>query len=214
MRRWLEILFFAAAVRPFVFLWVGLAVRNRASLPRSGPAIVVANHNSHLDTLVLKALFPLARIDRVRPVAAADYFLRSGAMAWFATNLIGILPIERTGRLRGAAESIEACVAALERGEILILFPEGTRGEPEQLSNFKRGIAHLAERLPNVPITPVFMRGLGRVLPRGDWLPVPFFCDVFVGEAMPRLADRAGFMTELEARMTSLAAEGHVTLWE
>jgi len=214
MRRALQMLIFALAIRPFVFVWVGLAVRNRERLPLVGPAVIVANHNSHLDTLVLMALYPLRLLHRVRPVAAADYFLKPGPLGWLATTVIGILPIERTGRFRGAADSIEACAAALRRGEILILFPEGSRGEPERLSTFKRGIAHLAERLPDVPVIPVFMRGLGKVLPRGDWLPVPFFCDVFIGDSLPLHADRAGFMAELESRMAALSNEGHVTPWE
>ncbi len=214
MRRMAQILFFALFVRPFVFLWVGLAVHGREGLPREGPAVIVANHNSHLDTLVLMALYPLATLIRVRPVAAADYFTKPGPFGWFAANIIGILPMERAGRFRGAAESIEACGAALRRGEILILFPEGSRGEPERLSTFKRGIAHLVERVPDVPVVPVFMRGIGKVLPRGDWLPVPFFCDVFVGAPLPRLVDRAQFMEELERSMLALAAQGHVTPWE
>jgi 1-acyl-sn-glycerol-3-phosphate acyltransferase len=214
MARALQMLFFGLLVRPFVFVWVGLAVRNRERLPLQGPAIVIANHNSHLDTMVLMALFPLGLLHRVRPVAAADYFAKPGAFGWFASNVVGILAMERSGRFRGAAESIDACEAALKRGEILILFPEGSRGEPERLSTFKRGIAHLAERLPDVPVTPVFMRGLGKVLPRGDWLPVPFFCDVFVGENLPRFIERAAFMDALERSMLALSAEGHVTPWE
>lgn len=212
MARALQILFFSLVVRPFVLLWIGLAVSHKDRLPRSGPAIIIANHNSHLDTLVLMALMPMRALHRIRPVAAADYFLRTRAMAWFATYIIGIIPITRSGH--GGQNPLEGAEAALCRSDILILFPEGSRGEPEQLSRFKSGIAHLAARCPEAPITPVFMRGLGKVLPRGDWLPVPFFCEVHVGEPVARPEGRAAFMAEVESRMLALAAEGHATPWE
>ena len=74
MYRCLKILFFALCIRPLVLVGLGLNIVNRKHLPTRGPAVIAANHNSHLDTLVLMSLFPLAQIHRVRPVAAADYF--------------------------------------------------------------------------------------------------------------------------------------------
>jgi 1-acyl-sn-glycerol-3-phosphate acyltransferase len=213
LARLLQILFFVAVVRPFVLLWIGLSVRHKERLPRTGPAIIAANHNSHLDTLVLMALLPLRQLHLVRPVAAADYFLKTRTMAWFAINVIGILPITRSGGAQGA-DPLAECEAALRRGAILILFPEGSRGEPERLAGFKKGISHLATRLPEVPVVPVFMRGLGKVLPRGDWIPVPFFCTVSAGERLLGFADRTAFMTELEGRMTLLSSETPAAPWE
>jgi 1-acyl-sn-glycerol-3-phosphate acyltransferase len=65
-----------------------------------------------------------------------------------------------------------------------------------------------------VPIVPVFLHGLGKVLPRGEILPVPFFVDVFIGEAMNWGGDRAAFMAELDRRMHALAAEGKFPPWD
>ncbi len=205
MARLLRLIFFVLIARPLALLVLGLNVRHRERLPGSGPAIIAANHNSHLDTLVLLSLFPLKQLPKLRPVAAADYFTVNPLLSWFSLNVIGILPIQRT--TKGGADPLKPCEAALERGEILVLFPEGSRGEPEVMSRFKRGIAVLAARRPEVPVTPVFLHGLGKALPKDDPILVPFFCDVFVGETLHGLPDQSAFMSELEARMHSLASE-------
>ena len=157
---------------------LGLNVRHRERLPAQGPAIIVANHNSHLDTLTLISLMPLSLLPKVRPVAALDYFMKTKFLAWFATRIIGILGIDR----QGGGNPLAGPNAALKRGEILVLFPEGSRGEPEKLTEFKRGVALLVKENPDVPVIPVFMHGLGKSLPKGTWVIVPFICDIFIGE--------------------------------
>ncbi|WP_218963036.1 1-acyl-sn-glycerol-3-phosphate acyltransferase [Iodobacter sp. BJB302] len=76
MKRFLRILFVLLLARPLVRLWFGVTVRHQERLPLKGPAIVLANHNSHLDILTLYSLFPLALISNVQPAAAADYFFK------------------------------------------------------------------------------------------------------------------------------------------
>lgn len=206
--RWV---FFNLLVRPLVLLVIGLNVRGREHLPDHGPAILVANHNSHLDTLVLMTLLPSHLLARVRPVAAADYFLSNPLLAWFATRIIGILPIERSGRSR--RDPLADMVTALEQGEILILFPEGSRGEPEQLQAFKSGVAHLVKRKPETPVVPLYLHGLGKALPKGEALLVPFFCDVFIGEPLNWHGDGREYMQQLDQSMHALAEQGSFPRW-
>jgi len=190
MRMLLKYIFFLTIVRPLLSVILGLNVRHRERLPVQGPAILVANHNSHLDSLALMSLLPLRLLPKVRPVAAADYFLQGRVRSWISRHMIGIIPLQRQADGQSFDERLAGVYEALDGGDILILFPEGSRGAPERLSRFKSGIAYVAQRL------------------------VPFFCDVIVGQAMPRAMDPAAFMQTLEARMRDLAAEGNFLPWE
>ena len=212
MNRLLRFVFFRLVVRPVVGIALGVTVRHRERLPAAGPAVLVANHNSHLDTMVLMTLLPPRLLPKVRPVAAEDYFLKNRLMAWFSLRIVGILPIVRGGG--GKSDPLAAVHEALARGEIVILFPEGSRGEPERLSEFKSGVAHLARAHPQVPVIPTFLHGLGKSLPKGSAVFVPFCCDVVVGEPIPWQEDRKLYMQELRERMSALAGEVQLTAWE
>ena len=126
----LRVLFVTCVAYPVVWFWLGIHVRHRERLPCKGPAIIAANHNSHLDILTLLSLFPLLSIPGVQPAAAADYFFKTWWLKWFSMNVIGIIPVVRGGAGAHAADPLEGCYKALEAGKVLVIFPEGTRGEP------------------------------------------------------------------------------------
>ena len=201
MYRFCRVLFALCIARPITLLFLGLNVRNKETLQWENPSIIVANHNSHLDTLVLLSLVPLHQVHKVNPAAATDYFLSNKLTSWLSRNFLGIVGVSRK---RNGKHPLAECQAALEKGHSLILFPEGTRGEPEKMQSIKSGIASLAKQFPSAPVVPVFMHGLGRALPKGEWLLIPFFCDVFVGEQIQWQGDKNSFIKKLENQFLAL----------
>ena len=205
-------LLFTLLVKPLVFVIIGLNIRHRQRLPDKGPAIIVANHNSHLDTLVLMSLFSIGLLPKVRPVAASDYFLNKGIYSWMACNLIDIIPLDR--KLRKSIDAqFKPIYEALDNDEIIIIFPEGRRGEAEHLSHFKRGIAVLSQQYPTIPVIPVFLQGLGKCLPKGEGMFVPFVCDVIIGKEMFWQQDNKTFLSQLEQKVHELAKDITSTPW-
>jgi 1-acyl-sn-glycerol-3-phosphate acyltransferase len=202
-------------IRPLVFIYLGVNIRRRNLIPRQGPCILVANHNSHLDTMLLMVAVPSSLLEHLRPVAAADYWLKGKLRTWFSHNVLNIVPIYRNKEDRGENQDPLAGIdQALEENSAVIFFPEGSRGEPEEMTGFKRGIAILASRHPDVPIVPIYLQGLGRALPRGEGMVVPFMCDMFVGEHLYWGGDEAEFMERLKRRFETLSREGYRPQWE
>ena len=206
LRRLSAILFFALVARPVLLIATGLHVTGRERLPMAGPAVIAANHNSHLDVVALMSLFPLRLLHRVRPVAAADHFLKPGFIGWMGRTLFNLVPIDRSGK--GAEAAIAPVRAALDAGDIVIIFPEGTRGEPEVLARFRRGASLLAREYPDVPFVPVHLHGLGKSLPRGEWRFVPFASEARIGAPRTNRAGAGKSMAErLQADIETMAAE-------
>ncbi|MDN5101398.1 lysophospholipid acyltransferase family protein [Aliarcobacter butzleri] len=183
MKRVVKVLFFAFIVKPIVFVVLGLNIKGREKLPLEGGAVIAPNHNSHLDTLVIMSLYPLSKIYKIRPVAAADYFMRNKFVSWISTYCIGIIPLDRTGA-SSQEELFKEPHEALDNKDILILFPEGSRGKPEQMTRLKKGLFYLLKDKKDIPIIPIAMQGLGNSLPKGEALFVPFNCQVVIGESI------------------------------
>lgn len=208
----LRLIIFTMIIKPIILIVLGLNIRRREWLPKEGPIVIIANHNSHLDTLVLLSLFQGKGFKKARPVAAGDYFFKNKLLKWFSINIMQIIPIERkmTRDIKGLFEPI---VRALDEGSIIILYPEGSRGEPEKLSKYKSGIYYLMRERPDIPIQPLFLHGLGKSLPKGSKLFVPFFVDIFVGQSFLFNKNRKEFMDELNSRMYDLRNEGDFKEW-
>lgn len=217
MKGLLRLLLLVLIARPLALFLTGADVTGRERLPLKGPAIVAANHSSHVDTLLLLAIFPSRAVARVRPVAAADYFLKDPVIGWFSRHVIGIVPVARLKAGQRSQESNEDVLAparaALAAGDIVVVFPEGTRGDGDELGQLKSGVARLAEAFPDAPVTPVWIQGAGRVLPKGEAIPAPLNCAVLVGEPVVWAGDRHAFMAGLRAALLALKADAPPLRW-
>ena len=209
--------FLALIARPLAAFLTGADVIGAERLPREGPAIIAANHTSHVDTLLLLTMFPPRLMGRLRPAAAADYFLRGPVIGWFSRNLVGIVPIERQAPKTPSADRQDVLAparSALAAGDIVIIFPEGTRGPAlDDLAPLKAGVARLSAAFPEAPVIPVWIEGAGRVLPKGAFLPAPMNCTVLVGEPIRWRGDRLDFLEDLRASLTELRSRAPPQRW-
>jgi 1-acyl-sn-glycerol-3-phosphate acyltransferase len=209
----LRLLMIVLVFRPLAVILTGADVCGREHLPLKGPAIVVANHNSHVDTFLLLAIFPAGALKHVRPAAAADYFLANPLIGWFSRHIIGIVPVERN-KVGGDVDVLAPARAALAAGDIVVIFPEGTRGDAsDRMAPLKSGVARLAEAFPDALVAPVWIEGAGRVLPKGKGLPVPMNCSIHVGPPLRWGGDRHAFMESVRGALEQLRAEAPPLHW-
>ncbi len=167
---------------------VGAHPRWIGSKPTTALRIYYANHTSHMDTLALWCALPGELRAKTRPVAARDYWSGAGIKSYVATRGFNVLFIDRSPDNRDR-DPLAPLGEALERGESLIIFPEGTRRAQALPSPFKSGIFHLAAKFPNAELIPVYLDNLYRSMPKGTYLPVPLTCSVRFGAPLPRVAD-------------------------
>lgn len=160
----------ALIIRAWLRVYHRFEVQGADNLPSSGSFILVANHQSHLDTPCLLAAVPLRSLHRAFPAAAADYFFESVPRSAFSSIVINAMPFDRQAK---GAESLEVCRALLANpGNILILFPEGTRSPTGELGRFRSGIGRLVAGT-QTPVVPCFLEGAYRAFPKGASVPRP-----------------------------------------
>jgi 1-acyl-sn-glycerol-3-phosphate acyltransferase len=160
----------ALLLRAWMWAYHRLRIDGRANIPAGGSFVLVCNHTSHLDTLAMLCAMPLNRIHRTFPAAAADYFFSSLPRSAVAAILINALPFDR--KLKGA-ESLRVCAELLANpGNVLILFPEGTRTTTGELGRFRSGIGRLVAG-SDVPVLPCHLDGGFRAWPKGKLAPRP-----------------------------------------
>lgn len=173
-----------------------------------GRRVYYGNHSSHGDfVLIWSALPPVLRA-QARPVAAAEYW-RSGALRRYLIRRVfkGVL-VERDAEQR-TEDPVATMTAAVEAGNALILFPEGTRNPGEGVLPFKSGLYHLATRCGDLELVPVWLENLNRVMPKGRLIPLPLLCTARFGAPL-RLAegeDKQGFLERTRAALLALAPQ-------
>ena len=191
-------------MRIFLRVIVGVKLIRKDALKKQKQFIIVSNHNSHIDTMALMSSLSFNQLPKTHPVAAGDYFGGSPIKAFFSKLFTNAILIRRT-KDGGSENPIEQMSQALKEGKSLILFPEGSRGEPEKMQEFKKGIGVLLQKHPNVHYLPVYMSGMGKVLPKGEKLLVPFDSYVLFGEpTLCKSADVTEIVREIEANIIEL----------
>jgi 1-acyl-sn-glycerol-3-phosphate acyltransferase len=182
------------SLRPLASLIAGIArtvsgvqVTWRDGIPSAKQSIFFANHTSHLDFVVLWSSLPREFRTVTRPVAAEDYW-DHGLRRTVAVGVFNALLIPRrrgNGSVEAQArETIDRIAAGMEDRYSLIIFPEGTRGTGDEVAPFKSGLYFLCRQKPGVQLVPAYMENLNRILPKGEFLPVPLISRLTFGSPL------------------------------
>jgi 1-acyl-sn-glycerol-3-phosphate acyltransferase len=171
--------------------------------------VYFANHNSHGDFVLIWTVLPPALRRVTRPVASADYWTVSTMRRFIGERVFRAVLIDRDPKTR-KGDPIEMMTDALDENASLILFPEGTRNtSDDRLLPFKSGLFHLASARPQVEFVPVWIENLNRVMPKGEFVPIPILCTVTFGSPLRASdgEDKAAFLDRARMALLALAPE-------
>lgn len=197
----------ATAVATFARLITGVRGEWRGCAPDPRPRIYFANHRSHADFVLIWTVLPAPLRRVTRPVAGADYWLKNGLRRFFGERVFKAVLIDRT--VTRDSDPIAIMAAALDEKSSLILFPEGTRNMGEEpLLPFKSGLYHLAKARPDVELVPIWIENLNRVMPKGEFVPIPLLCTVTIGApiVLGEGEDKGAFLDRSRNWLLALAA--------
>ena len=173
--------------------------------PKAEQRIYFANHQSHLDWVLIWAALPSELRATTRPIAARDYWQAGRFRHWLTREVFHAVYVQRQ---RGAPDEdpLQPLVEALASGDSLVIFPEGTRGHQGQPQPFKAGLYHLAEQFPQVQLVPAWIDNVQRVMPKGEVVPVPILCTVTFGApiTLGEGEDKRDFLARARAAVVAL----------
>jgi 1-acyl-sn-glycerol-3-phosphate acyltransferase len=181
MKKIILIIIYTIFWRNFLRIFIGLQYFNNKSLRNIKQFILIANHNSHMDTMALMSAIPSRFIHRVHPIAARDFFGGSLFSRILMRYLVNATLIRRD-REDPKRDPIDDMDKMLKKQRSLILYPEGSRGIPGRMSNFKRGLGYLVQRNPNINVIPVYLENIYKTLPKGKKLILPYNCSIKFGQ--------------------------------
>lgn len=170
-------------LRGFLKIIVGVKFSKADFLLEEEQFIIVANHNSHLDTMTILASLPSKITHKVKPVAAADHFGKTKLKEKLTNFFVNTLLIQRKrDKENPENDPINKMIKTLDDGYSLLIFPEGTRGEPEISQPLKPGVALVLSSRPKVKYVPAYMKGMGKAMPKSDNLILPYNSTLIYGE--------------------------------
>ena len=150
--------------------------------PTAEQRIYFANHQSHLDWVLIWAALPKDLRTTTRPIAAKDYWTASPFKHWLTREVFNAVYVAR--QRTEDQDPLEPLQDALAHGDSLVIFPEGTRSNKGDPQPFKSGLFHLAEQFADVQLIPAWIDNVQRVMPKGEVVPVPILCTVTFGAPM------------------------------
>ena len=185
-------------------LLTGATVRWIDSQPDTCQRVYFANHTSHLDALVLWSSLPAEVRRLTRPVAAKDYWEKS-AFKQYIASVFDALLIDRL-EIKVHQSPIDLMLREIGDTHSLIVFPEGSRNTKPTLTDFKSGLYYLCKKRPDLEAVPVYMDNLNRVLPRGEFLPVPLLSCITFGPPiwLERNEPKTAFLKRARASVSRL----------
>ena len=200
MRAKLMSLFLLGLIR----VLTGAQARWQGCPPKAEQRIYFANHQSHADLVLMWAALPEELRSITRPIAAKDYWTKTPFKQWITTAVFNAIYVDRAKT--GEQDPLEPLIDALESGDSVILFPEGTRGNQEEPQKFKSGLYNLAQKFPNVVLVPAWINNVQRVMPKGEIVPVPILCSVTFGApiALGAGEERSEFLTRARLAVLDL----------
>jgi 1-acyl-sn-glycerol-3-phosphate acyltransferase len=157
----------------------GASVRWIDSQPDTCQRVYFANHTSHLDAIVVWSALPMNLRCQTRPVAAKEYWTR-GWLRRYLARIFNALLIDRT-EIKVHQSPVDLMIREMGNTYSLIIFPEGGRSAGEEIGEFKSGLYYLCKKRPDLEVVPVHIDNLNRVLPRGEFLPVPLLSCISFG---------------------------------
>jgi 1-acyl-sn-glycerol-3-phosphate acyltransferase len=180
--------------------------------PKAEQRIYFANHQSHLDWVLIWAALPRELRASTRPIAAKDYWTSGRFKHWITREVFNAVYVSR--QRSDDQDPLEPLIEALNNGDSLVIFPEGTRSSKGEPMPFKSGLYHLAAQFPALPLVPCWIHNVQRVMPKGEVVPVPILCTATFGAAL-HLApgeDRHAFLDRARAAVLALRPPGQEAL--
>jgi 1-acyl-sn-glycerol-3-phosphate acyltransferase len=172
--------------------------------PKAEQRIYFANHQSHFDLLLIWAALPHELRATTRPIAARDYWTATPFKHWLTREVFHAVYVNR--QRTDDQDPLEPLAEALQHGDSLVIFPEGTRSNKGAPQPFKSGLYNLAQQFPQVQLIPAWIDNVQRVMPKGEVVPVPILCTVTFGAPLQRTdsEDKREFLERARAAVLAL----------
>lgn len=200
----IRVMFHLFLIRPLMSIFFGVNTIGVEYISKLSQCIIISNHNSHIDILLLFHILTPKKIARTRIVAAADYFARKTWLCRIVTFLFNPIWVDRN---KQSCSAISEIIDHLRNKGSIIMFPEGTRGDSDKILDFKEGIGLLTSKYPEIPVVPVYLQGPERAFPKNRYIPLPLLNFITVSPPQTFSGNKTEITKQLFYHLKRLADE-------